>query len=443
MREMKDSGVEWIGEIPIDWEAGSFGNIIMQNDGGVWGLDPNGYNDSIVLRSTEQTIDGYWSIEEPAKRDLSDIKTLEYYRCRKDDLLITKSSGSDLHIGKTTIVDEQVESLNCYYSNFIQRVRVQYIYSAKYYWYVLNSDIARSQFSFLSFSTSGLGNINSKTIKKMYVPFPSSLDQHRIADYLDAKCAQIDRAIARQQEVIEKLKEYKLSVITEAVTKGLNPDVPMKDSGIEWIGEIPEHWEVSALKNYIDVLPGYAFSSLDFDTENGIPLLRGVNVTPNGLRWDDVVYWNKSISDELEPFALCKNDIVFGLDRPWINEGTRITIISENDLPCLLLQRVCRIRGTGDLDFRIVFYWLGSSMFQDIVSLATTGVSVPHISTRQIGNFFIAVPPEAEQKHICEYLDSRCSSINAIVIRKNEIISKLTEYKKSLIYEVVTGKRDV
>lgn len=436
MREMKDSGVEWIGEIPNGWEISRVSYFFDIQLGKM--LQP-------TQEKEDETLEEYLCSINVNNNEItqSDLKTMWFspnekltFNINRGDLIVVE--GGD--VAASAIVKTPVENL--YFQNALHRVRGSGDVDVRYLHYLLITAKASGHIDLLC-NKATISHFSKEKFKALEFVVNSSEVQHRIADYLDAKCTQIDRAIARQQEVIEKLKAYKLSVITEAVTKGLNPDVPMKDSGIEWIGEIPEHWEVSALKNYIDVLPGYAFSSLDFDTENGIPLLRGVNVTPNGLRWDDVVYWNKSISDELEPFALCKNDIVFGLDRPWINEGTRITIISENDLPCLLLQRVCRIRGAGDLDFRIVYYWLGSSMFQDIVSLATTGVSVPHISTRQIGNFFIAVPPEAEQKHICEYLDSRCSKINAIVIQKNEIISKLTEYKKSLIYEVVTGKREV
>jgi len=436
MREMKDSEVEWIGEIPRDWRIAKFKFFFSIIGGCGFKEEYQGASQGDYPFLKASDINGSDRTVSSAKNYVNqDLVQQERYSIVPAYSIIIAKIGEALKKNH-----RKINTCDCIIDNNCEAFSL--ISSAdsdlSYLYYVL------SQIDMVWFDNGGtVPSINNEKLRDFFLPNPNNATQHRIADYLDAKCTQIDRAIARQQEVIEKLKAYKLSVITEAVTKGLNPDVPMKDSGIEWIGEIPEHWEVSALKNYIDVLPGYAFSSLDFDTENGIPLLRGVNVTPNGLRWDDVVYWNKSISDELEPFALCKNDIVFGLDRPWINEGTRITIISENDLPCLLLQRVCRIRGAGDLDFRIVYYWLGSSMFQDIVSLATTGVSVPHISTRQIGNFFIAVPPEAEQKHICEYLDSRCSKINAIVIQKNEIISKLTEYKKSLIYEVVTGKREV
>lgn len=434
MREMKDSGVEWIGEIPSSWkvyknkylleEMYSGGTPIATNDAfypdqGTPFVSISDMSNDDFVSTTKKFVSDAGIADKKLK--VLPVGTILY------SIYATIGAISELKIDATisqaivafTLKDQCIKQ---YYKYCLSSMRE----------YISSETNDNTQF-----------NLSAEKVSRFRFPLPLFEEQHRIADYLDTKCAQIDRAIARQQEVIEKLKEYKLSVITEAVTKGLNPDVPMKDSGIEWIGDIPEGWEVSALKNYIDVLPGYAFASLDFDTENGVPLLRGVNVTPSGLRWDDVVYWNKPITDELEAFLLCENDIVFGLDRPWINEGTRITIISKSDLPCLLLQRVCRIRSTEGLDFRIVYYWLSSLMFQEVVSLATTGVSVPHISTRQIGNFSIVVPSITEQCEIVDYLDSKCSSIDSVISQKNGIIGKLTEYKRSLIYEVVTGKREV
>lgn len=267
--------------------------------------------------------------------------------------------------------------------------------------------------------------------------------QKKIATYLNQKCDKVNSLIQNVQTQIEKLKAYKQSLITEVVTKGLDPTVPMKDSGVDWIGEIPEHWSVAALKYFTDILPGYAFSSNDFHTETGIPLLRGVNVTPNGIRWEDTVYWNKEMADNLKPFILQLDDIVVGLDRPWISEGTRITRIKEKDLPSLLLQRVCRIRVKGFMNSSWVFLWIASNAFKESLSTETTGISVPHISTKQIGDFIVAIPPMEAQKEICEFIDAKCSHIDRLIAIKQAKIEKLEQYKRSLIYEYITGKKEV
>ena len=293
------------------------------------------------------------------------------------------------------------------------------------------------------FSKSIRYTITGEMFRSLKTPVPPIEEQRSISSFLLNQENKIDTLIQNVQTQIEKLKAYKQSLITEVVTKGLDPTVPMKDSGVEWIGEIPERWSVAALKYFTDILPGYAFSSNDFHTETGIPLLRGVNVTPNGVRWEDTVYWNKEIADNLKPFILQHDDIVVGLDRPWISEGTRITRIKEKDLPSLLLQRVCRIRVKGFMDSRWVFLWIASNAFKESLSTETTGISVPHISTKQIGDFIVAIPPIEVQKEICEFIDAKCSQIDRLIAIKQAKIEKLEQYKRSLIYEYVTGKKEV
>ena len=202
---------------------------------------------------------------------------------------------------------------------------------------------------------------------------------------------------------------------------------------------------VSALSSVasLDMLAGYAFSSADFATDTGIPLLRGINVTPEIIRWEDVIYWDREVPKELLSFQLQANDIVLGLDRPWVNSGTRVAVITEKDLPCMLVQRVCRIRPKKGGDYRFILHCIQSKAFEDTLSVSATGVSVPHISTKQIGNYVVAFPPEPEQKAICEYLERKCGQIGKMMEIKQKIIEKLQDYKKSLIYEVVTGKREV
>lgn len=168
---MKDSRVAWIGEIPVEWDFIRCKSILIANDGGVWGNDPVGdAKDKIVIRSTEQTIDGKWCIIDPAIRDLSGI---DYSKARilEDDLLITKSSGSDLHIGKTTIADTYFAEHECYFSNFLQRIRCR-DYLPRLLWYLFNSPIIREQCVYLQNSTSGIGNINAEIIRNLSIPLP-------------------------------------------------------------------------------------------------------------------------------------------------------------------------------------------------------------------------------------------------------------------------------
>lgn len=411
MREMKDSGVEWIGEIPKNWKICRLKDYAHICNGRDYSevLDENG--DYPVIGSGGQ----FAKACEPLYQ--------------KESVLLGRKGTID----KPLFVDYPFWTVDTmYYTEIKENV------SAKYFYYLCT----QIEFDFYQYG-SAVPSMTQRDLYNVNFPYPTLDEQRRIANYLDRKCSQIDTIIAQQQEVIEKLKAYKLSVITEAVTKGLNPDVPMKDSGVEWIGAIPDFWDVVPLKTCSDILPGYAFSSDDFDTENGTALLRGINVTPNGVRWEDVVYWNKPITEQLREFELVAGDIVVGLDRPWVSGGTRVCWVTQKDLPALLLQRVCRIRAKEDIDSRWIYHWIASKSFQEALSIETTGVSVPHISTKQIGQFSIALPPIEVQHQICDTLEMKCRSVDKMVDKKQAIIDKLTEYKKSLIYEVVTGKKEV
>lgn len=432
MREMKDSGIEWIGEIPEGWKISRIKQLFSE----VIDRCENGENYTLL------SVSEYYGVAPKSERISDDdmlthAETLDGYKiCKENDLVMNIMLAWKRALGVSEYTGI-VSPAYCVY-------RGKQNMCAKYFHYLFRTDMYANLFK--QYST---GIIDSRLrlypdkflALKCQVP-PIDM-QHRIADYLDRKCSQIDSIIARQQEVIEKLKAYKLSVITEAVTKGLNPNVPMKNSGVEWIGAIPDFWDVVPLKTCSDILPGYAFSSDDFDTENGTALLRGINVTPNGVRWEDVVYWNKPITEQLRAFELVAGDIVVGLDRPWVSGGTRVCWVTQKDLPALLLQRVCRIRAKENIDSRWIYHWIASKSFQEALSIETTGVSVPHISTKQIGQFSIAFPPIEVQRQICDILEVKHYSIDTMVSKKQVIIDKLTEYKKSLIYEVVTGKKEV
>lgn len=215
--EMKDSGITWIGIIPSHWDISRIKYCLTNNDGGVWGNDPTDSNsDKVVLRSTEQTIDGHWDITDPAIRNIGNH--CKQYRIMCNDLLITKSSGSSLHIGKTTLADEYFNQHECYYSNFLQRLRVNKKMLPKFLWYLMNNTIVREQFVLMQNSTIGIGNINSNNINEVYIPIPNIEEQNIINQYLDLKCSEIDAIIADKKAQLETLAEYKKSLIYEYVT---------------------------------------------------------------------------------------------------------------------------------------------------------------------------------------------------------------------------------
>jgi len=273
---------------------------------------------------------------------------------------------------------------------------------------------------------------------------PSIEEQQKIANFLDHETAKIDTLIAKQQELIKLLKEKRQAVISHAVTKGLNPNAPMRDSGVEWLGEVPEHWATGKCGHYLSILPGYAFPSQQFSSDESNPkLLRGINVGVSSLRWSDTVYWERKSGDGLDNFVLKEGDLVIGMDRPLISEGTRVAKVTKEDMPCLLLQRVALMRTCNALEVDFLHRLLASEMFVAHFSPETTGVSVPHISPDQIKSFLIPIPPLMEQQLIIKHLNVTIRRFDTLIQESESGIELMQERRTALISAAVTGKIDV
>lgn len=447
MRKMKDSGIEWIGEIPEYWECTQFKTLLSRNDGGVWGNDPTDTDvDKIVIRSTEQTIDGKWCINNPAKRDLT-TENIKDYRIVKNDLLMTKSSGSLDHIGKTSIADEYFTKNECYYSNFIQRLRCyENKYFPKYAWFILNSTIARKQFAYLQNSTSGLGNINSGIINQIKVPLPPLPDQQRIANFLDEKVSQIDSTISKTRESIEEYKKLKQAIITEAVTKGLNPNAKMKNSGIEWIGEIPSEWEVKPIKALFSFGKGLPITK-DNLTETGLSVISygqihsknniSTEIRNELIRYVDKIYY------ETNPQSLVhKGDFIFAdTSEDLTGCGNFVYVNREEDL--FAGYHTIILFSKEKNDNKYLAYLFQTDCWRRQIRCCCSGVKLFSISRRILGSTNLILPSILEQQQIADFLDKKCSEIDNLITKKEQLVVELEAYKKSLIYEVVTGKKEI
>jgi len=278
----------------------------------------------------------------------------------------------------------------------------------------------------------------------MTVALPPVGEQTAIAAFLDRETVKIDALIAEQKKLIALLAEKRQATISHAVTKGLNPEAPMKDSGVAWLGDVPQHWKVGKAGFYISVLPGYAFPSTGFSLDDSnFKLLRGINVGVGELKWDEVVYWSRTEDDGLAAFELQEGDVVIGMDRPLISSGMRVALVKKQDLPCLLLQRVAKVKPGALLDGRFIMRLLSSRAFEAHFAPETTGVSVPHISGEQISSFVIPVPPLNEQQLICDFLETEFAKLVNLTCEAELAITLLRERRCALIAAAVTGQIDV
>ena len=423
MREMKDSGIEWIKQIPTGWTTTRGKNILQLMK------RPPEADDEVItcFRDGEVTLrrnrreEGY---------TFSD-KEIGYQGIKKGDLVI---HGMDGFAGAIGISDSDGKGSPVLVVCTTKE-------NARYLVYYLRT--LAMQEVFLALAT-GIRerscDLRWNKIADLLFPVPELNEQCRIADYLDRKCSQIDAIIARQQEVIEKLKAYKLSVITEAVTKGLNPNVPMKDSGVEWIGEIPNSWVKVKLKNICQFINGDRSSNYPSPNEyvdDGIPFLGADSLCG---RYVDITQSKKITKEKYYSMGGAKiheGDILYTLRGSTIGKNAMATFNDGTVASSLMVIRPISIVP------EYLLYWVNSEEeFQQRQSYIN-GSTAPNLSAENVGSFVMFLPSVAEQREIADYLDKKCTEIELTMLKKQMMADQLSNYKKSLIYEVVTGKKEV
>ena len=410
----KDSGIEWIGEIPEHWEINKLFRVFDLKARVGWkGLQSSEFEEkSYAYLVTGQDFRGSqidWSICYQINKERYDEDP--YIQLKNDDILITK----DGTIGKVAIVSN-LDKPACLNSGiFVMRKRNnQFI--TKYIYWLFASSLLKSYNDDINSGASTIVHLYQRTFYQMPLPIPSFLEQQSIATYLDQKCGEIDELIALQEEMITKLQSYKQSVITEAVTKGLDKNAPLKDSGIEWIGEIPEHWKVVKIKYLAKIKSGDSISSNEVNQEGVYEVYGG-----NGL----MGYCNKKNVDGFNIIigrvgALCGNVRLIS-ESKYITDNALILNCFDGVL-CPYMYIMLKAANLNNLN---------------------TSNAQPLITGSKVLNVSLPIPPLPEQQSIADYLDQKCGEIDELISIKQQKIEKLKDYKKSLIFECVTGKRKV
>ena len=421
MREMKDSGIEWIKQIPTGWTTTRGKNILQLMK------RPPEADDEVItcFRNGEVTLRRNRREEGFTFSD----KEIGYQGIKKGDLVI---HGMDGFAGAIGISDSDGKGSPVLVVCTTKE-------NARYLVYYLRT--LAMQDVFLALAT-GIRerscDLRWNKIADLLFPVPELDEQCRIADYLDRKCSQIDAIIARQQEVIEKLKAYKLSVITEAVTKGLNPDVPMKDSGVEWIGEIPEHWDFRRIKNCC-LIVDCKNRTPDPDPDGEYIVVRTTCIRDGSFSYEGSYHTNAENFKEWTAKGQPQHgDIFFTREAP-MGEAC---LVPDTDNLCMG-QRVMFFRPLDGSDPRYILYSIYGPLAREYIDSKNKGSTVGHLKLGQVASLPLFYCPPREQSEIANYLDKRCGAIDKVVEKKAEIISRITDYKKSLIYEVVTGKKEV
>lgn len=411
MTSYKDSGVEWIGEIPEDWDidkikylSNLYGRIGWQ------GLTSEEYIDEGPFLVTgvdfcKGEIDWSSCVHISEKR----WEQADKIQLKNNDLLMTK----DGTVGKVAVVNnlDGKASLN----SGVLLIDLDDKNSKKYLYWVLSSDVFWTWFNYKNSGNSTILHLYQKDFNEFIYAMPNLLEQNKIAEFLDKKCAEIDSISSKIEKQIELLKDYKKSLITETVTKGLDKNVPMKDSDIEWIDEIPEHWGTSKLKYNASAHT----SGLSIDNLNEIgkyPVYDANKI---------VGYTNYKNIDK-EYISIIKDGAGVGRVRI-LNKNTSILATMNAIIPCKYL-------------INTYLYWI--LRIYDFNKYAN-GSTIPHIYFKDYAEDKITIPSIAEQKEISDFLDKKCSEIDSIISKKERQLDLMKEHRESLVYEYVTGKKRV
>lgn len=434
MQGYKNSGIEWIGSIPSDWKldkikymANLYGRIGWQ------GLTSEEYIDEGPFLVTgvdfcKGRIDWNSCVHISEKR----WEQADKIQIKNEDLLITK----DGTVGKVAIVNDLngKASLN----SGVLLIDLKDKNSKKYLYWVLCSDVFWTWFNYKNSGNSTILHLYQKDFNEFIYTLPELKEQKLIANFLDKKCSEIDSVIEKIAKQINLLKDYKNSLITETVTKGLNKNVPMKDSNIGWIGEIPEEWDVSKIK-YSLILMG---SGSTPDSSNPLNYDGGINWIQSGDLYGKsyIIETEKTITK----YALHGNKSLKRYIAPFVvvaMYGASVGNIALSQIDSYTNQACCVMKGDNSLNNKYLYYFLIANR-HEMLMLAIGGTQ-PNISQQLIKNLNIIIPQFNDQQEIVDFLDKKCSEIDSVISKKESQLDLIREHRKSLIYEYVTGKKRV
>lgn len=411
----KDSGIEWIGEIPFDWELMTVRRITIDHKQGYY--SPEGYKEDghKLVRITD--LDANGNIDTSTSPFVSPTeKELEVFEIKQGDILFPRT-------GSVGLVGVAKNDMKAVFASYLIRFRFSDKTENSFMrYYFISEAFLNGLFSDLHGGVNQ--NIHAENIKEQWISLPSIIEQTAIANYLDQKTAQIEDLIAKKERLIQLLEEERTAIINQAVTKGLDPTVPMKDSGIDWLGEIPAHWEVKKL----------AFEFQTLNTKR-IPLSAEERGRMEVREYD--YYGASGVIDKVENYLFEEDLILIGEDGAnLLTRSKRLVFIASGKYWVNNHAHIIK-PNTGNINY-----------FCELLELIDytiyiSGSAQPKLTQEALTSIKIPVPPVSEQNSIFVFLENKLQTIGKTIKSAQQEIELLKEYKTALISEVVTGKVDV
>lgn len=412
-REMKDSGIEWIGSILSTWEISKIGTLYTERKTKVSDVDYPPL--SVTMKGIVP------QLATAAKTDAHDDRKLV---CVGDFAINSRSDrrgscGISAYNGSVSLINTILtprKSMNPRYYN----------------WLFHTASFADEFYSWGHGIVDDLWTTNWQDMKRIQIPVPNLDEQKAIADFLDKKCAEIDAVIEQTKATIEEYKKLKQSIITEAVTKGIRGNRPMKDSGIEWIGDIPARWDIKV---------AFQLFSQVKNKNEGLVEQNLLSLSYGKIKRKSIDAVGGLLPENFDGYNIIeKDDIVLRLT-DLQNDHTSLRVGLSNDRG-IVTSAYVTLRNQSDNTPLYLYYYLHS--FDLCKGFYGMGAGVRQgLNWEGLKLLKIALPPIDEQKEITDFLEKKCAEIDALVTKKEQIVVELEAYKKSLIYEVVTGKREV
>ena len=423
MRVMKDSGIEWIGEIPEKWEVGRIGQLYSERREKV--SDTEYQPLSVTMRGVLP------QLSTAAKTDAHDDRKL----VRVGDFAINSRSDRRGSCGISSY-DGSVSLIN---TILTPKNKMHPVY---YNWLFRSTVFSDEFYKWGHGIVDDLWTTNWQDMKRIAVPMPPYEEQLHIADYLNIECARIDAVIEQTRASIEEYKKLKQAVITEAVTKGIPPGRKMKDSGVEWIGEIPEEWSICKLRHIGSTQNGISKGGEYFG--EGYPFVSYGDVYRNFSLPHTVRGLIKSTEEERALYSVLRGDIFFTRTSETIEE-VGFSSVCETTIPnATFAGFLIRVRPYDDtLDVGYSKYYFRSNHHRFYLVKQMNLVTRASLGQPLLKGMPVLVPSKEEQREIARHLDQRCGDIDNLILSKEKVIAELESYKKSLIFEYVTGKKEV
>jgi type I restriction enzyme, S subunit len=424
----KPSGYEWIGDVPEHWSVKRLKHLGAAIIGMTYG--PNDVSESeedmLVLRSSniQEGVLTYDDCVYITKEIPQNLIT------KVGDILICARNGSADLVGKNAVIDER--SAGHTFGAFMSVFRSK---NWRFLSYFFNSPIFTSQTGL--YSTTTINQLTSHTLNNLKMAFPwDEKEQELVASYLDEETQKLDTLIANKKAQVEKLKELRQIEINNAVTKGLDKKVELKDSGIDWLGKIPKHWKVKRLKDVASKITDGEHIAPNF-TESGMPFLSAKDIRENEILFEEDKFVSEQ--DGYKFRQRCNPEVG---DALVVSRGAtvgRVSIVKTNRIFCLL-GSVILIKPIRDMDSEFLYYALTNPKIQENLFQTSQSSAQQAIYLINISFLTIAIPPKKEQTRIAEHLKSKTNTIDELIRNTEQQIEKLTELRKIKIYEAVTGK---